>query len=82
MTSSACLDLVTPESFVPQAFLAISRRLARPHVLVLANAIATLLALGTLEIMVQGAEHVSYAEIAYSIQTTQGTPTAFARLTP
>jgi hypothetical protein len=82
MLSSACLEAVTPESFVPQAFLALARRLARPHVLFLANAIATLLALGTLELMVQGAEHVSYAETAFSIETTQGAPTAFARLTP
>ena len=82
MTSSVCVVVATPESFVPQAFLAISRRLARPHVLFLANAIATLLALATLEIMVQGAEHVSFAETAFSIGTTEAAPTAFARLTP
>jgi hypothetical protein len=82
MTSSVCLESVVPDSFVPQAFLALSRRLARPHVLFLANALATLIALGTLEVMVQGAEHVSYAETAFSIETMQGAPTAFAGLTP
>jgi len=82
MTSSVCLEAVAPESFVPQAFLALSRRLARPRVLFLANALGTLLALGTLELMVQGAEHVSYAETAFSIESTQGAPTAFAGLAP
>lgn len=82
MTSSVCLEAVVPDCFVPQAFLALSRRLARPHVLFLANALATLLALGMLEAMVQGAEHVSYAETAFSIETTEGAPTAFAGLTP
>lgn len=82
MTASVCLESVTPQSFVPDAFLALSRRLARPQVLFLANAIATLAALGMLEAMVQGAEHVSYAETAFSIETTQAAPTAVARLTP
>jgi hypothetical protein len=82
MTSSVCLDAVTPQCFVPQVFLALSRRLARPQVLFLANALVTLIALGTLEMMVQGTEHVSYAETAFSIDTMQPAPTAFAGLTP
>lgn len=82
MTASVCLETVTPQSFVPDAFLALSRRLARPQVLFLANAIATLIALATLEMMVQGAEHVSFAETAFSIGTIEAAPTSVAGLAP
>jgi hypothetical protein len=77
MISSVCLDSVPSLPFA-----SLCRLLARPQLLFAANAIGTLLAFGTLDVMVQGNEHVTYAETAFAIGTVQAAPDTIAHLGP
>ena len=78
MTSRALLDGDLP----PVSFFSLCWRPALHQGLFLANAVGTLIALATLEVMVAGAEHATYLETAFSIESMEPFPHAVAQFGP
>ena len=78
MTSRVLLDGELP----PLSFFSLSWRPSLHQALFLANAVGTLIALATLEVMVAGSEHATYMETAFSIESIEPFPHAIAQFGP